>query len=56
MARLVLLDADVVIRAFELGIWDKLIAKYEVVLARIVCERDVKFCDDPVTMFSSTTA
>lgn len=50
MARLVLLDADVVIRAFELGIWDKLVAKYEVVLARIVCEHDVKFYDDQVTM------
>lgn len=49
MARLVLLDADVVIRAFELGIWDKLTAKREVVLARTVLDREVRDYRDPAT-------
>ncbi|MFO7650531.1 MAG: hypothetical protein R6X13_04215 [bacterium] len=45
-----LLDADVVIRAFELGIWDKLVAKYEVALARTVCEQEVKGYYDEAVM------
>ena len=49
MARLVLLDADVVIRAFELGIWDKLTAKHEVVLARSVFSREVRDYRDPAS-------
>jgi len=49
LARLVLLDADVVIRAFELGIWDKLTARHEVVLARSVLNREVRDYRDPAS-------
>jgi hypothetical protein len=48
LARLVLLDADVVIRAFELHIWDRLVDKYEVVLAGTVCN-EVRDYFDPAT-------
>lgn len=49
MDRLVLLDADVVIKAFELGIWDKLVAKTQVSLARTVYD-EVGHYFDPDTL------
>ena len=41
--RLLLLDANVVIRLIEYGLWDQVVDKCEVLLARIVIEKEVKF-------------
>ena len=41
--RLLLLDANVVIKLFELGLWDKLIERCEVLLSRIVAEQEAQF-------------
>ena len=47
-ARLVLLDADVVIEAFRQGIWDTLIARTHVHVARAIVE-EASFYPDPLT-------
>jgi len=36
--RLVLLDANVIIEAFRIGVWDRLVARVEVIVARSVFE------------------
>ena len=41
--RLLLLDANVVIQLIEYGLWDQVVDKCEVLLARIVIEKEVKF-------------
>ena len=41
--RLLLLDANVVIYLFEIGLWDKLIERCDVLLSRIVAEREAQF-------------
>jgi len=41
--RLLLLDANVVIELFELGLWDTVIEKCEIILSRTVAENEVKF-------------
>jgi len=46
--RLVLLDADVVIEAFRQGIWDALIARTHVHVARAIIE-EANFYPDPLT-------
>ena len=44
--RLLLLDANVVIYLFEVGLWDKLVDRCEVLLSRIVAEREAQFYED----------
>lgn len=41
--RLLLLDANVVIYLFEIGLWDELVERCEVLLSRIVAEREAQF-------------
>ena len=41
--RLLLLDANVVIYLFEIDLWDKLVEHCEVLLSRIVAEREAQF-------------
>ena len=41
--KLLLLDANVVIYLFEVGLWDKLVERCEVLLSRIVAEREAQF-------------
>lgn len=41
--RLLLLDANVVIHLFELGLWDRVVERCEVLLSRIVAEREAQF-------------
>ncbi len=41
--KLLLLDANVVIHLFEIGLWDKLVERCEVLLSRIVAEREAQF-------------
>ena len=45
-SRLLLLDADVVIQLFKLGIWERVIEVYDVHLARIVAEDEAHFYID----------
>jgi hypothetical protein len=47
-ARSVLLDADVVIEAFRLGLWDALVARTEVHVARTIIG-EANFYPDPLT-------
>jgi hypothetical protein len=44
--RLLLLDANVVIQLFELGLWKRIIAHCEILLARTVAEREAQFFFD----------
>jgi hypothetical protein len=44
--RLLLLDANVVIYLFEVGLWDKLVDRCEVLLSRTVAEREAQFYED----------
>ena len=44
--RLLLLDANIVIYLFEIGLWDKLIGCRDVLLSRIVAEREAQFFED----------
>lgn len=41
--RLLLLDADVVIELFRLGLWDGIVERCDVHLARIVVEDEAQF-------------
>ena len=45
-SRLVLLDANIVIQLFELKIWDRLIARFDIVLAQTVIDESEHFLDD----------
>jgi hypothetical protein len=49
LVRLVLLDADVVIRLFEMGIWEKLVTQTRVTLAQQVFDQAQHYYD-PETM------
>lgn len=44
-SRLILLDANVVIRLFELGIWERIAARHHVLLARTVLDES-QFYED----------
>jgi len=41
--RFLLLDANVVIHLFEIGLWDKVVERCEVLLSRIVAEQEAQF-------------
>ena len=41
--RFLLLDASVVFQLFELGLWDQLIEHCDIILSRIVAEKEVKY-------------
>lgn len=41
--RLLLLDANVVIKLFELGLWNVVVEKCEILLSRVVAETEVEF-------------
>ncbi|MGA1844224.1 MAG: hypothetical protein ACMUIS_06640 [bacterium] len=41
--RLLLLDANVVIKLFELDLWDAVVEKCEIILSRTVAENEVQF-------------
>lgn len=41
--RFLMLDANIVIQLFEFGIWDNVLDKTEILLARTVAEREAEF-------------
>ena len=41
--RFLLLDAGVVFQLFELGLWDQIIDRCDIILSRIVAEKEVKY-------------
>ena len=45
-SRLVLLDANIVIQLFESGIWEQLIARFDIVLAQTVVDESDHYRDD----------
>lgn len=49
LVRLVLLDADVIIRLFELGLWDKVVAGTRVTIAKTVLEQAAHYFDTETT-------
>ena len=46
--KLLLLDANIVIQLFELGLWDKVVSQCEILLSRIVAEQEATYfeCGD----------
>ena len=46
--RLLLLDAVAIVAAFRAGVWDRLVAEYEVVVSSVVME-EAHFYEDPRT-------
>lgn len=41
--RLLLLDANIVIQLFELGLWDQIVERCEILLSRTVAEHEAKY-------------
>ena len=41
--RLLLLDANVIIKLFELGLWDRVVERCEVLVSKIVKEEEADF-------------
>ena len=45
-SELVLLDANIIIELFRLGLWDKIIDRFHISLSRTVAETEVKYFED----------